>query len=96
MRCGVCAGPAAPPPLPFLTSTLAHTHTRDFFFPCSAHELKTDLTIAPDAIEALRCAAEGHLTGLFSDAAQATVHGKREETLPVDLQLAQRLRRGGE
>jgi hypothetical protein len=67
----------------FLTRTHPHaTHAT-----ASAAELKSDLVIAPDAIEALRCAAEAHLTGMFEEAALATVHGKREETLVQDLRL---------
>ena len=71
-------------------TTTRTPHARPHAHACSAFECKTDLVIAPDAIEALRCAAEAHLTGLFGEAAAATVHGKREVTLVEDLKLARR------
>ena len=49
--------------------------------------------MAPDAVEALRCAAEAHLTGLFDDAKLSALHsGKREVVEPKDMQLARRVR----
>ena len=55
-------------------------------------EYLSDIDIAPDAVEALRCAAEGNLVGLFEEAALIAVHAKRQEVEYRDLQLARRVR----
>jgi histone H3 len=44
------------------------------------------------AILALQEAAEAHLVGLFEDANQCAIHGKRVTIMPKDMQLARRIR----
>ena len=44
------------------------------------------------ALEALRCAAESYLVGLFEDSNLCAIHARRVTLMPRDLQLARRLR----
>ena len=50
------------------------------------------MTWAPDAIEALRCASESYLTGLFEDANLSASQAERDTVIPKDIQLARRIR----
>ena len=49
------------------------------------------ISLAPDAVEALRCAAEAHLVGLFEGAERAASHADRRHVEVKDLQLALKL-----
>jgi histone H3 len=44
------------------------------------------------ALEALQCAAEAFLVGLFEDTNLCALHSKRVTIMPKDMQLARRLR----
>ena len=44
------------------------------------------------ALEALQCAAEAYLVGLFDDGNLCAIHAKRVTLMPKDLQLARRIR----
>ena len=73
-------------PDPTSPNTLPHHH-------CSLVGLapESDVRVAPDAVEALRCAAESHLVGLFEGANLVAVGCKRQCLEPSDIQLALRL-----
>jgi histone H3 len=57
-----------------------------------AGDFLKDVRFQSTAILALQEAAEHHLVGLFDDANQLALHGKRVTIMPKDLQLAQRIR----
>ena len=77
--------PHPPPP---------HTHTlaRARFLLCSSQEFKTDLTWAPEALEALRCVSEDYIVALMEDASLEAIHARRSIVDHKDVQLRQRVR----
>jgi histone H3/H4 len=47
---------------------------------------------SPDALEALRCAAEGYLVGLMEDANLEAIHARRTYVMCKDVQVTRRVR----
>ena len=60
-----------------------------------AQDFKTDLRFEPEAIEALRAAAEDYLVNLFDAANTVAIQGQRTYIRPNDIQLARRFRNKG-
>lgn len=71
----------------FFSRALSHSHTAHLNTD-SSQELKSDVTFAPDAFEALRCAAEEHLLLMFEEAVIYSVHSKRDVVEVSDIGLA--------
>ena len=60
-----------------------------------AQDYKHDLRFEPEAIEALRAAAEDYLVNLFDAANTVAIQGQRTYIRPNDIQLARRFRNKG-
>ena len=56
------------------------------------HDTKDGVRFQSAALEALQCAAEAFLVGLFEDTNLCALHAKRVTIMPKDMQLARRLR----
>ena len=74
------------------TINAPHSHAPNALISHSGQEFKTDLVWAPDALEALRCAAEGYLVGLMEEVSLESLHARRTVVYPKDLQLVRRVR----
>ncbi len=61
-----------------------------------AQDYKTDLRFQSNAVAALQEAAEAYLVGLFEDTNMCAAHAKRVTIMVKDIQLAQRIRSGGD
>ena len=57
-----------------------------------AQDFKTDLRFTSTAVLALQEAAEAYLCNLFFESQLCAIHGKRVTIMPVDMQLARRIR----
>jgi histone H3 len=57
-----------------------------------AQDFNTDLRFQSSTVLALQEAAEAHLVGLFEDTQLCAIHAKRVTIMPVDMQLARRIR----
>lgn len=69
-----------------------HNTIAPLCYHCSSDDFRTELTWAPEALEALRCAAEDYAVGLMGEACLESIHGNRSIIYPKDLKLAQRCR----
>lgn len=56
------------------------------------NDTKDGVRFQSAALEALQCAAESFLVGLFEDTNLCALHAKRVTIMPKDMQLARRLR----
>jgi len=56
-------------------------------------DYKTDLDYTGEVFDALQCATETYLVDLFDDANLETIHARRVQLWPKDLQLARRIRK---
>lgn len=56
------------------------------------NDTKDGVRFQSAALEALQCAAEAFLVGLFEDTNLCALHAKRVTIMPKDMQLARRLR----
>ncbi|KAJ0499269.1 putative transcription factor Hap3/NF-YB family [Helianthus annuus] len=61
-----------------------------------AQDFKTDLRFQSSAVAALQEASEAYLVGLFEDTNLCAIHAKRVTIMPKDMQLARRIRGGGQ
>jgi histone H3 len=57
-----------------------------------AQDFKTDLRFQSSTVLALQEAAEAYLVGLFEDTQLCAIHAKRVTIMPIDMQLARRIR----
>ena len=57
-----------------------------------AQDVKKEMRFQANALEALHCAAEHYLVGLFEDTNLCALHAKRVTIMPKDIQLARRIR----
>eukprot|EP00308_Calcidiscus_leptoporus_P009389 CAMPEP_0119362054 /NCGR_PEP_ID=MMETSP1334-20130426/9229_1 /TAXON_ID=127549 /ORGANISM="Calcidiscus leptoporus, Strain RCC1130" /LENGTH=252 /DNA_ID=CAMNT_0007377213 /DNA_START=18 /DNA_END=776 /DNA_ORIENTATION=- len=57
-----------------------------------ARNLKSDLRFQSSAVVALQEASEAYLVGLFQDTNLCAIHAKRVTIMPIDIQLARRIR----
>jgi histone H3 len=57
-----------------------------------AQDFNTDLRFQSSTVLALQEAAEAYLVGLFEDTQLCAIHAKRVTIMPVDMQLARRIR----
>jgi histone H3/H4 len=58
-----------------------------------AQDFKSDLRFQGSAVLALQEAAEAYLVGLFEDTNLCAIHSNRITIMPMDIQLARRIRR---
>ena len=72
----------------FGSHTLSLTHT---IFSVSSLDLAPGLSFAPDAFEALRCAAEDHLSCMFKEAVLYAVHSQRKAIEVSDIMIAKHI-----
>ncbi|KAK6803659.1 hypothetical protein RDI58_001443 [Solanum bulbocastanum] len=57
-----------------------------------AQDFKKDLRFQSSVVAALQEAAEAYLVGLFEDTNLCAIHAKRVTIMPMDIQLARRIR----
>ncbi len=57
-----------------------------------AQDFKSDLRFQGSAVLALQEAAEAYLVGLFEDTNLCAIHSNRITIMPMDIQLARRIR----
>ena len=57
-----------------------------------AQDFQVDLRFQSSALMALQEGAEAYLVGLFEDTNRCAIHAKRITIMPIDIQLARRIR----